>query len=394
MKKVFFFLALLVGSVWAVQSNASSPVSVYFFYGEGCPHCAKEEVFLRTIQETYPEVEVKSFEIYHSRENAALLKQAGKLLGANVSGVPFSIIGDEYFIGYAEGITSRKIEDRIKVCLDSECPDSINGLINTSEEITDTGNPQDAKEEMIDLPILGNINVSTFSLPVITVVIGALDGFNPCAMWTLLFLISLLLGTGNKKRMWVLGSAFIVASAFVYFLFMSAWLNLILFLGIIFWVRVSIGLVALLGGGYSLREFWVNKESVCKISNNGGRQKVFQKIRSVIERRSFLLALSGIIALAFVVNLVELVCSAGLPAVYTQILALNGLVGWQYYSYILLYILFFMIDDLIVFFIAMKTLQITGLSTKYVRHSRLIGGLLMIAIGILLIFKPELLMFG
>lgn len=397
-RKLFLIGVLSVGLFFGSQSKAADSLSVYFFYGEGCPHCAKEEVFLWAIQETYPEVEIKSFEIYHSRENAALLEQVASLLGANVNGVPFSVIGNEFFIGYTNGITSRKIEDRIKACLESECPDSVGWLVKASKEKIETDNPrdvvQDTDDEMISLPILGNINAVTVSLPLITVVVGALDGFNPCAMWTLLFLISLLLGTGNKKRMWILGSAFIVASAAVYFFFMSAWLNLILFLGFIFWIRVAIGFVALLGGGYSLREFWVNKESVCKISNNGGRQKVFQRIRAVIERRSFLLALCGIVVLAFVVNLVELVCSAGLPAVYTQILALNELAGWQYYSYILLYIFFFMIDDLIVFFVAMKTLQITGLSTKYVRHSRLIGGVLMVGIGLLLIFRPELLMFG
>lgn len=397
-RKFFLICVLTVGLLFGLQSKAADQLNVYFFYGEGCPHCAKEEVFLRTVQKTYPEVEVKSFEIYHNSENATLLKQVANLLGANVNGVPFSVIGDKYFIGYTQGITSSKIENRINECLESECTDAVGALIEVSKETDETDNSQDmgqdAGEEMISLSILGKINATTFSLPIITIVLGALDGFNPCAMWTLLFLISLLLGTGNKKRMWVLGSAFIVASAFVYFLFMSAWLNLIIFLGLIFWIRVAIGLVALLGGGYSLREFWVNKKSVCKITNNGSRQRVFQKIRAVIERKSFVLALCGIIALAFVVNLVELVCSAGLPAVYTQILALNGLSTWQYYAYILLYILFFMADDLFVFFLAMKTLQITGLSTKYVRHSRLIGGVLMVAIGLLLIFRPELLMFG
>jgi hypothetical protein len=106
------------------------------------------------------------------------------------------------------------------------------------------------------------------------------------------------------------------------------------------------------------------------------------------------LALGGIIVLAFLVNLVELVCSAGLPAIYTQILALNNLANWQYYFYIFLYVFFFMVDDLLIFIVAMVTLKMTGLSTRYARYSHLIGGILMIIIGILLIFKPEWLMFG
>ena len=106
---------------------------------------------------------------------------------------------------------------------------------------------------------------------------GVLDGFNPCAMWVLLFLISLLLGMENKKRMWILGSAFIVASASVYFLFMSAWLNLILFLGFVSWVKILIGFFALLGGIYSIKEFVFNKDSGCKVTGDETRQKIFEK---------------------------------------------------------------------------------------------------------------------
>jgi hypothetical protein len=221
---------------------------------------------------------------------------------------------------------------------------------------------------------------------------GILDGFNPCAMWTLLFLISLLLGMKDRKKMWILGSAFIVASASVYFIFMSAWLNLILFLGFIAWVRIIIGILALLGGAHSLKEGF-SENSGCKVTNNEKRLKIFERLKSVINQNNFLIALSGIIILAFMVNLVELICSAGLPAIYTQVLALNELSTWQYYLYILAYILFFMIDDLFVFFVAMITLEMTGITTRYAKYSRLIGGIIMFLIGLLLIFKPEWLMF-
>ena len=109
---------------------------------------------------------------------------------------------------------------------------------------------------------------------------------------------------------------------------------------------------------------------------------------------NFLIALVGIVLLAAAVNLVELVCSAGLPAVYTQVLILSGLPAWQYYVYLLLYIIFFMLDDLFVFFIAMSTLKMAFISAKYTRYSNAIGGILMLIIGILLIFRPDWLFFG
>jgi cytochrome c biogenesis protein CcdA len=223
---------------------------------------------------------------------------------------------------------------------------------------------------------------------------GSLDGFNPCAMWALLFLITLLLGMENRKRMWILGIAFIITSALVYFLFMTAWLKLILFIGIIFWIRILIGAIAIGGGSYNLKEYFTNKEGACKVTNNQRRREIFEKLKKITQHQSFYWALGGIILLAFAVNLVELICSAGLPAVYTQILTLSELATWQYYMYLILYILFFMIDDLFVFFVSMKTLQVTGITTKYSRWSHLIGGILMIIIGLLLIFKHEWLMFG
>jgi len=209
-----------------------------------------------------------------------------------------------------------------------------------------------------------------------------------------LFLISLLIGTKSRNRRWFLGGAFIAASAAVYFIFLAAWLNLIIFLGFIIWIKLIIGLLALFGGVYNLKEFLFNKESGCKIIQNNGRRKTFEKIKNIVQQKNFFLALGGIILLAAAVNLVELICSAGLPAIYTQILTLNNLNPWQYYFYLLLYIFFFMLDDLFVFFITMITLEMTGITTKYTRLSKLIGGLLMLAIGILLIFKPEWLMFG
>lgn len=248
--------------------------------------------------------------------------------------------------------------------------------------------------ESLTLPIIGTIQTANLSLPLLSVVIGLLDGFNPCAMWTLFFLISLLLSMKDKRRMWILGTAFIITSAFVYFLFLSAWLNFFLILGFLFWIRIIIGLVALGAGVYNLRDYYVNREGACKVAGSEKRRKTFDKLKNLAHERKFILALGGIILLAFAVNLIELVCSAGLPAIYTQILSLNTLSTWQYYSYILIYIFFFMLDDLFVFAIAMITLHAVGIQSKYARFSRLIGGILMLIIGALLLFKPEFLMFG
>jgi glutaredoxin len=403
---IFTLLTTIFLSLSAVvQVQATSSVTAYLFYGNGCPHCAKERDFLKKLDEKYPQLEVKEYEIYYNQKNNALLQKVATELKTEVGGVPFLVIGDKSYIGFAEGITSQEVESRIKECSDSACADSVASIVGqqVNPEAKPSVSPEPEKTEQlktpvntktISVPIFGTVDTSKLSLPVLTFVLAFLDGFNPCAMWTLLFLISLLLGMKDRKRMWALGIAFIVSSAGVYFLFLSAWLNLFLFLGFIVWVRLLIGVVSLGAGAHYLRDYWVNKRGGCGVMGDEKRQRIFLKLQGITQKRQFLLALGGIILLAVAVNMVELICSAGLPAIYTQVLSLSNLPSWQYYLYFGLYILVFMLDDLFIFFTAMITLQAVGVQSKYSRYSHLIGGFLMLIIGLLLIFKPEWLMFG
>lgn len=373
---------------------ATDKINLYLFWGEGCPHCKKEKEFLQNLVQNDTGVQLLDFEVYKNPKNQNILQDAAKKLNTVVNGVPFLVIGDKYIVGYAnDETTGKEIIRIIEEVRERDCPDILKIDVGPNIEagLDCDVNVDSAKPS---LPKFGNIDLEKLSLPALTIVLGFLDGFNPCAMWVLLFLISLLLGMKDKKRMWILGIAFIVSSASVYFLFMVAWLNLFLFVGYIFWIRAIIAGIALLGGYASLKKFWSKDTSGCDVVGDEKRKSVFDKLGKVTSNKSFLMAIIGIVALAFAVNLVELVCSAGLPAVYTQVLVLNNLGKVQYYLYILLYILFFMLDDLVVFFIAMITLQMTGITTKYVKWSRLIGGILMVAIGIILLFKPEILMFG
>jgi thiol-disulfide isomerase/thioredoxin len=406
---IFLGIILFVPNLVSAQETE---VNLYFFWSKTCPHCAEEKVFLEKIVPEYPNLRIHDFEV-GDRDAALLLQKVGEELNLETNGVPITIIGRSYFIGYLDDeTTGETIRTLVEKTAAEGDPDVVGAIIRKESEVPEF-QPQVAtpvptvfpttelspdKEEgsipqQIKLPIIGLVDIRSLSLPVLTIIIAAMDGFNPCAMWTLLFLISLLLGMQDRKRMWILGTAFIAASALVYFLFLSAWLNFFLFLGFVFWIRMLVGLVALGAGGYYLRDYWINKEGGCAVAGDEERREVFEKIKTVIQKRQLILALGGIVLLAFAVNLVESICSAGLPAIYTKILSLSNLPTWQYYSYLLVYVLIFMLDDLFVFFAAMTTLRAVGVQSKYSRYSRLIGGILMFVIGLLLIFKPEWLMF-
>lgn len=393
---------------------AENKVNVYFFYGDGCPHCEQEMAFLNKLGNEMDGVDIYSYEVWNNLTNAKILAKLSKELNINNTGVPITIISDKAIVGYlSDKTTGEKIKSIIKYYIVNECTDAAASILGTEninnncvhncdEDDLECRQNCDCRAGLnnslkipteIDLPIFGKIETKNISLPILTIIIAALDGFNPCAMWTLLFLISLLLGLSDRKRMWLLGSTFIIASGLVYFLFLSAWLNLFLFLGFVFWIRVIVGLVALASGGYHLRDYWQNRDGKCKVTGSEKRKEIFTKLKNIVQTKKIWLALGGIVVLAFAVNLVELVCSAGLPAVYTQVLALANLAGWQYYGYLFLYIFIFILDDLLIFIIAMATLQMKAVGSRYTRWSGLVGGVIMLVIGILLLFKPGWLMF-
>jgi hypothetical protein len=193
--------------------------------------------------------------------------------------------------------------------------------------------------------------------------------------------------------MWALGGAFLLASAGVYYVFMAAWLNLLLSFGALGWVRVAVGLAALAGGAYYISEFIRNPAMACKVTDPDQRQRLMDRMRGIVRERRFLMALIGIMTVAVAVNLIELLCSAGIPAVYAQVLALSAMPAWQHHLCLLLYVFVFMLDDVAVFAAAMLSLQAAGLTGRYARFSHLIGGGVLAGLGVLLVFRPEWLTF-
>lgn len=394
---IIAFLALLSGIVIPEISKAQDSNKIYisFFYGDGCPHCAKEGLFLEKLENDYPNVEVKRFEVSNNRENVELMSKTAKELGINVTGVPLTIIGREAISGYFnDATTGTRIHRIVREHSVIGCVDTVGNIQNNGDNKEGAQCAPEEGDNIIALPFFGKINPQKWSLPLLTIVIAAIDGFNPCAMWVLVFLISLLVGMQNRKKMWALGSTFIIMSGIVYFLFLSAWLNLFLFLGFISIIRIIIGLVAIGSGIHHLKEWWTNREGICKVADMERKQKIMDRFKRIVEEQNFWLALGGIAAIAIAVNMIELVCSAGLPAIYTNVLAMADLSFFTYYFYLILYIIIFMLDDMLIFVIAMTTLQITGISAKYSRWSNLVGGIIILILGLLLIFKPEWIMFA
>lgn len=369
--------------------KSSNQITIYLFHGDGCPHCAEEQKFLNQLKAEYKDkINIVKYEVWYNDDNERLYTEVKNFFNTSPRGVPFTVVGEKYFSGYSS-VVGQNIKSAIDEYLNTTSNEEHNENINAGNSISE----ENEEDKQITLPILGSVDMKKVSIPIVAIILGFLDGFNPCAMWILLFLISMLFNMKNRKRMWILGITFLLTSAFVYFLAMLG-LNVVLSFTAVNWIRALIGCVALVGGIINVRNYLNTKNDGCHIVDDGKRKKYFNKIKKFTTEQNFVLAIIGVIALAASVNLVELACSAGFPAIFIEILNINNFSTLQDTLYILLYILFFLIDDLVIFIIAMTTLKLTGISTKYNRISHLVGGILMILMGILLIFKPEWLMFN
>jgi hypothetical protein len=236
------------------------------------------------------------------------------------------------------------------------------------------------------LPWIGEIVLADYSLPALAVILGLVDGFNPCAMWVLVYLISLVAVLSDRKRIWLIVGSFVLASGVLYFLFMTVWFETYRqFIGHVSAVTIVIGLVALGGGILQIREVIKTRGAiVCEVTDEESRKKTMTRMQKIVSSPITLGTIAGITVLAFSVNLVEFACSAAIPAVFTRVLSLASLTTFQYYSYILLYVLFFMLDDAVIFSTAAFAFT-SSLGDRYAKYSRPVGAAILIILGLLLI---------
>ncbi|MCK7484888.1 MAG: hypothetical protein MZU97_04570 [Bacillus subtilis] len=268
--------------------RAAEPINIYFFYDKVCVHCQAEKTALEEFSTQYPDIVVHYYEITDFPENADLFAAVKTTFGL-VSGTPFTVIGGVALQGYNEQVR-RDIEKLIIRYSRSEYVDVVQKVIAGEPVLeSDFDTLGFSFGDTVYLPLLGEVGIDALSLGLAAVVIGTVDGFNPCAMWVLLFLITMLINAKDKKRMWILGVTFLVASAGVYFLFMIAWLNLAVSVAAISWIRILIGLFAFGFGTWSISKFVKEtrqKDVGCEVTTPTKRQRIMNRIREIVTQKA------------------------------------------------------------------------------------------------------------
>ncbi len=399
MKKIIYAILVTILFIPIMVFGKEKDINIYLFHGAECPHCKEELAFLDIYLEKHPNVHLYKYEVWHDEENVKKFSEVKKMLEDSSMGVPYLIIGNNSVIGYIEDYTDEIIANTINYYLANSYVDGVGRYLGVVEDNGEEWN-KDVKyvESEDDLVIPNNLEniVKNSSLLVISIVIGFIDGLNPCAMWILLFLISMLLGIRNKKKRWLLGGVFLLSSAIVYYLFLLSWIDVSVYLTKITYIRLGIAAVAVIFGTYSIVKFIgsIGKDDGCEVVNSNNRKRIITAIKKIVKEKSIFIAILGIALLAACVNIIELLCSLGLPVLFTQVLVLNEVTTFWKCFYSFIYVLFFLIDDIIVFVVAMKTLEIKTISNKVGKYAHLIGGILMFIIGVLMLFKPGWLMFN
>jgi len=392
----FLVLLLVVLALFAyVYGDYSSPsgsknaqdaqLKVHFFYSPSCPHCVLQKPFNENLMGKYQSAQF----VYHNIEvgdELGLYMQFAQKYNLSRTGTPTTIVGEQTdgkctFVGWeSESTTGKEIEECVKMRL---------GGANSTET---EGKYASASKTEIDAPFIGKIDVKDYSLVPLAIVLGLIDGFNPCAMWVLVYLIAVVMSLNDKRKIWLVVGSFVAASAILYFLFMTAWLNLFLMLGYLRIVTVLVGAIALGSGILSVKEYIETRgQVVCKVGDASEKKKTAGLVEHIASSPLNLGTLGAIIALAFVVNSVEFVCSSAIPAVFTQVLAASNLSFFEYYGYILLYVFFFMLDDILIFGMAAFAVSKISTGEKYAGYCKILGGVLLALIGVMLLFFPSLL---
>lgn len=430
------------------EAQAAEHPILYLFWGDGCPHCKAEEEFLHKLREKYPELEIRSFEIWNHPEFALLGDAMQKQYKITSASVPMTFLGDWHEIGFSDAeTTGARIEQHVVHCIKNGCIDPVMKLIprqaawlvieqaakkepvgwqlfaatiaprkdmefdvkppadssdssasssseRPGETVTQGENPAPPSEENIRLTKRISVNVSKIGLPLFTLIIGGLDGFNPCAMWVLSFLLTLVLYAKSRAKILWIGGIFVVASGVIYFLFMIAWLNVFLYMGYVRYMRIGIAVLALIMGAINCKDFFFFKKGVSLTIPESAQPKLFKKMRKIVNTTAFPAMILGTAALAVSANLIELLCTAGFPAIYTNVLSSQNLSGVQYYLYLVLYNVIYVIPLAVIVGVFAWKMGGHKLTEKEGRVLKLISGALMLALGIIMLVKPELLTFG
>ncbi len=376
-----------VGTVYAFDAPVSGvavetrQVDIEVFVREGCPHCAHAKQFLTRLQAEQPELKIVIRDVIQEPAAMARLKQ---ISGQQMVRIPAFWIGGKLLVGYSDEASTGQLIRNSLVLIPGKSDSSASCGIEPSCNAP----PLAVKPETYSVDFIGNsLSPERVGLPLFTLAMGLLDGFNPCSMWVLILMISLLAPMNNRSRMVAIAGTFVAVEGVIYFLFMATWLNVFLLIGLSRSSEIIIALLAIMAGAINLKDFVGIKSGVSLSIPLAARPGIYARMRRVLQAENLSAALIGTVILALLVQMVEFMCTSGFPALFTRILTLHEPDRVGYYGYLILYDLAYMLDDMIVLAIGVITLSQRRLQEQEGRMLKLLSGVVMLGLGVYLFLQ-------
>lgn len=417
------------------RKQVDESLSLLAFVREGCPHCRDAKAFLKVLQSRWPAVRVQLHDVVQDKAALQQMQDLAAKHRVSVASLPCFLLCGRFLVGYDNDHTTGQQLERLLE--ESQPPRELNPkpqrepgvslsrrasrirLVSYSPEVTqqtplpipDDAPPEDspipgesdsARQETsriegvpapppegVDLPVFGHLRVRDVGMPAFTIAIGLVDGFNPCAMWVLIFLLSILVNIRDRKRIILIAGTFVLVSGLAYFAFMAAWLNVFQLIGLARPAQITLGLLATTIGLISVKDFVAFHRGMSLSIPESAKPGIYARVRGIVQAKYVAAALFGAATLAVFVNVVEILCTAGLPALYTQILTLQQLPTWKNYMYLGLYNMAYMFDDSVMLTIAVVTLSHRKMQEREGRWLKLISGTVMLALGLTMVFRPD-----
>jgi cytochrome c biogenesis protein CcdA len=355
----------------APTAEVTDPATLLLFHGEGCPRCAAEREYLVGLAERHPDLVIREYEVWNDVENQELLMQYAEDLEFEPAGVPVTIVGDQVWIGFSEPIAA-EIEAAVEAAGGDE-PES----------------PPES-DAAVEVPLLGTVSLDSASLVAATLAIGFVDGINPCSLWVLSVLLAIVLHGGSRGRVALVGSVFLAVTASMYGLYIVGFYSALDYASELDWIALVVAAVAFTFGVLQLKD-GVRPGHGPSLSIAPSRKPgIYRRMRGIAAAdRGVAGVLAGTVVLAVGVSLLETPCTAGLPLLWTNMLAQQGVATGTAVALFGLYMAVFLLDELIIFGVAVFTLRATRMQEEHGRALKIIAGSVMVALAVAMVVAPE-----
>ncbi|HDQ16865.1 MAG TPA: thioredoxin [Candidatus Vogelbacteria bacterium] len=387
-KFIFTFIILLTfGFLGTIVQAQENEVIVYFFKDESCPYCLEQKKFLDELKTEFTSLDVREIRVFDDDKNIDLFLSFIKNYDIKFSGVPTTFIGDfSPIIGF-DIKSADKIREQVLYCLDNVCPDP---AIKAGVEDFFVHSAREVRT-VYNLPFWGDYDFAETPLVVMTLIISFVDGFNPCSLWLISFLLAIVVYTRSRKKVLLVGFTFLFVTSLAYGLFIAGLLNIFYYVGYLRWIQILVALIAFLFGAVNVKDYFWYKKGLSFTIPDSYKPKIFKDIRSLVKQESSWLALMiGTTLMALGVVLVELPCTAGFPMVWSNLVGRHQLPFIFYICLLTIYLLVYLSIEMSVIIVAVLTMNIGRFQEKHGRILKLIGGVIMLALAGVMVWQPKL----